>query len=164
MKKTIIYLTLSLVAAFVITACQNDKANSSAAAPNQVAPVTAPPAAPATANAGVEHYICPSGHVGYGSATQGTCSQCGIALVHNQAYHNNTAATPSAPATNPMFQNPPAGGTATPAAPAPPAEPAQNAAGVWHYTCAAGCAGGAGAAGVCSNCGGQLAHNQAYHN
>lgn len=154
-----------MVTALVFTACQNDKASTnSAAAPNQqVAPVTAPPAAaPATANAGVEHYICPSGHVGYGGASQGTCSQCGAALVHNQAFHNNAAST-AAPATNPMLQNQPAG--TAPAIQAPPsAEPAQNAAGVWHYTCTAGCAGGAGAAGTCSNCGGQLAHNQAYHN
>lgn len=163
MKKTIIYLTLSLVTALIFTACQNDKASTnSAAAPNQpAAPITAPPA---TTNAAVEHYTCPAGHVGYGSASQGTCSQCGVALVHNQAFHNNTTTT-AAPATNPMFQDQSAAPAAAPAIQAPPtAEPAQNAAGVWHYTCNAGCAGGAGAAGTCSNCGGQLAHNQAYHN
>ena len=159
MKNAIFYLSLGLFIALTITACQNDNGPRTTGPPSTpVAPATTPPAAaPGTANAGVEHYICPNGHVGYGSSGQGTCSQCGTALVHNQAYHNNTAA---APATNPMLQNPAAG---TPAVP-PTAEPAQNAAGVWHYTCSAGCAGGAGSAGVCSNCGGQLAHNQAYHN
>lgn len=158
MKKTILHLCLGIAVALMFSACQGDKPSSTnAATSNQVAP-------PAGAvNASVEHYICPSGHVGYGGATQGNCSQCGIALVHNQAYHNNANANAGGPTVQPpMFQNQPAG--STPAAAAPPAEPAQNAAGVWHYTCSAGCAGGAGAAGTCGQCGGQLAHNQAYHN
>ena len=154
------YLSLCLAVALMVTACQGDKPANTATTPNAQTAAPAAPAAPATANAGVEHYTCPNGHVGYGSATQGTWSQCGTALVHNQAYHNN-ASTAAPQAQPPMFQNQPAG--ATPAAPAT-AEPPQNAAGVWHYTCSAGCAGGAGAAGTCSQCGATLAHNQAYHN
>src|SRR5690606_42004993 len=51
----------------------------------------------------------------------------------------------------------------TPATTASTPEPAQNTAGVWHYTCPNGCAGGAGATGKCATCGGDLAHNTAYH-
>lgn len=36
--------------------------------------------------AGVYHYVCPAGHSG-GAATGGTCSECGQALVHNDAFH-----------------------------------------------------------------------------
>ena len=151
-----------LVAGLTIMACQGDKStdNNAANAPG-VAPVTAPPAVGGGV-AGVEHYICPSGHVGSGGAGQGACSQCGAALVHNQAFHANDAAPAPAAATgqNPMFQDP----NAAPTIAAPPTEPAQNAAGVWHYTCAAGCAGGGATAGPCSQCGATLAHNQAYHN
>ena len=160
MKKAIFYMTVSLLAVLITTACQNDNGPRTTGPPSTPGSFDAPqPAATGAVNASVEHYICPSGHVGFGSDSQGTCSQCGIALVHNQAYHNNTAAAPTG---NPMIQSP---GASTPQV-APPAatEPAQNAAGVWHYTCNAGCAGGAGSAGICSNCGGQLAHNQAYHN
>ncbi|MEL6659712.1 MAG: hypothetical protein AAFP77_10420 [Bacteroidota bacterium] len=164
MKKVLFNLALCFVTTLVITACQNDDRSRATGPPSTpVAPATNQPAAtaPGTVNAGVEHYICPAGHVGYGSSAQGNCSQCGVALVHNQAFHNNTAAAPTQ--SPPMFQNPPAG-TAPAATIAPPAEPAQNAAGVWHYTCIAGCAGGAGGSGSCSNCGSALAHNQAYHN
>lgn len=151
-----------LVVSLTILACQGDKStdNSAVTAP-AVAPVTAtPPPAAGGAVAGVEHYICPSGHVGSGGPSQGACAQCGTALVHNQAFHANDA-PPAAPAgQNPMLQNP----TGAPAAAAPPTEPAQNAAGVWHYTCSAGCAGGGASAVACSQCGATLAHNQAYHN
>lgn len=58
-----------------------------------------------------------------------------------------------APAADPATQ---------PAAPQT-AEPAQNAKGVWHFTCPKGCEGGSGAQGTCAKCGGQLAHNAAYH-
>lgn len=151
-----------LVVGLTIMACQGDKStDSNAADGSAVAPVTAPAVGGA---AGVEHYICPSGHVGSGGDAQGSCSQCGAALVHNQAFHANDAAptiTPPAGAgQNPMFQDP----SAAPTVAAPPTEPAQNAAGVWHYTCANGCAGGGAAAGPCATCGSTLAHNQAYHN
>ncbi len=67
----------------------------------------------------------------------------------------------AAPAANTTQQAP----TTNNAAPPPrPAEPAQNDKGVWHFTCAKGCAGGGGsAADKCAGCGGDLAHNQAYH-
>lgn len=65
---------------------------------------------------------------------------------------DGAAATPAA-----TMPTPPAASPATP-------EPPQNAEGVWHYTCStAGCDGGGGAAGACPKCGGNLAHNTAYH-
>lgn len=167
MKNRVYTFAFFLAFGLVFTACQGDKTGDTNAADSQaVAPaITPPPAANAGGvNAGVEHYICPSGHVGSGGPSQGTCSNCGVALVHNQAYHSNDpVATPAAPAAgaNPMLQNP---GATPPTVAAPPASAPQNAAGVWHYTCPSGCAGGAGAAGSCSNCGTALAHNQAYHN
>jgi hypothetical protein len=41
---------------------------------------------PAQNAAGVWHYTCSNGCAG-GSGSQGTCSKCGAALAHNQAYH-----------------------------------------------------------------------------
>lgn len=122
------------------------------AASSGTTPTPAPTTATPVAAGSVKHYVCPKNCKGSGGDAAGTCPVCGSAYVHNQAFHG---ATP-----------PPAPGTATPnaAAPAPPApSPAQNAAGVWHYTCAKGCAGGAGTAGKCAKCGGDLAHNAAYH-
>lgn len=110
------------------------------------APATTQAAAPPS---GVKHYTCPKNCKGSGGDAAGTCPVCGTAYVHNQAFHGQEAATP-------------AGATATPVT--PPPSPAKNAAGVFHYTCSKGCAGGAGAAGKCATCGGDLAHNAAYHN
>lgn len=110
----------------------------------QAAPAPAP--APATAAAGVQHYTCPKNCKGSGGPAAGKCPVCGSDYVHNQAFHAQ-----SAPATTP-------GQTA-----APTPSPAKNAAGVFHYTCPKGCAGGAGSAGKCATCGGELAHNTAYH-
>ncbi len=147
------------------TACKSDKATDATDA-TATQPTTTAPATAATGN-GVEHYICPNGHVGSGSETAGNCKQCGTALTHNQAFHaNDAAAAPN------IQMNPPTGDMSAPAVQTTPAvqatpaapSPAQNAAGVWHYTCAKGCAGGAGEAVACSKCGGTLAHNQAYHN
>lgn len=118
------------------------------------APVTAPPPVQAPANttvpAGNEpHYKCPSNCVGGGGPSAGNCPVCGIAMVHNAAYHNQpqpsatTTPTPSQPATT---------------------SPAQNAAGVYHYICSNGCTGGAAGAGNCATCGNALTHNAAYHN
>ncbi len=119
---------------------------------------TTPSPEPAQNAAGVWHYTCTAGCSG-GAASAGTCSQCGGALAHNQAYHaqNNATSTPST--TAPIAPNNP---TLKPPSATTP-EPAQNAAGVWHYTCGAGCSGGAGSAGTCSTCGGALAHNPDYH-
>ncbi len=150
-----------LVVGLTIMACQGDKSTDSNAADASAAPMTAPPAVGGAA--GVQHYICPSGHVGSGGDAQGSCSQCGAVLVHNQAFHASDAPPAvTAPGQNPMFQDP----NAAPVIAAPPTatEPAQNAAGVWHYTCSNGCAGGGAAAGPCATCGTTLAHNQAYHN
>jgi hypothetical protein len=46
-----------------------------------------PASVPAQNDAGEYHYICSAGCSG-GSGSQGTCSQCGAQLSHNQAYHN----------------------------------------------------------------------------
>ncbi len=121
--------------------------------------VTPPPANPnALSTSGtVPHYICPNNCQGSGGAAAGTCPVCGSEYEHNQAYHNQAAT--SSPSINPSINL----GDQTPTISTTP-EPAQNAAGVWHYTCTAGCAGGAGAAGKCATCGGDLAHNTAYHN
>ncbi len=37
---------------------------------------------------GVYHYICPNGHEKGGAGAAGACSVCGIALNHNQAFHD----------------------------------------------------------------------------
>ncbi|MBK8504745.1 MAG: hypothetical protein IPL46_22565 [Saprospiraceae bacterium] len=112
----------------------------------------------------VPHYVCPKNCQGSGGPAAGTCPVCGSEYEHNQAYHNQTAdnqpiniqSDNSDPVVD--FSN-----LNTGSAPSTTAEPAQNATGVWHYTCANGCAGGAGAAGKCATCGGDLAHNTAYH-
>lgn len=148
--------------ALTFFACQNNADNNSEAdtttpaATTPVTPNAQTPAAPATTittNSGVEHYICPNGHVGSGGDAPGSCTQCGAELAHNQAYHNATPGqTPTT--TSPIIQTPQ---QQQPAA-------AKNAAGEWHYVCSAGCGGGAGAQGNCPNCGSALSHNQAYHN
>ncbi len=122
---------------------------------NQTPPPISNAANGAGQTTGVFHYVCPDGHEG-GAASEGTCASCGKALVHNQAYHAQPAATPTPPAGNVM-------NNVTMPNPQTP-EPAQNAAGVYHYTCSNGCAGGAGSAVACSSCGATLVHNQAYHN
>lgn len=38
---------------------------------------------------GVYHYICSSGHEKGGAGAAGPCTVCGIALTHNQAFHDN---------------------------------------------------------------------------
>jgi len=127
------------------------------AIPESTAPVTPPPAANASVNPGVSHYICANNCEGSGGDSQGNCPVCGNPYEHNAAYHNNSTAPSATTVTPSVPSNAPPGAPAT-------AEPAQNAAGVWHYTCGSGCAGGAGAAGPCGTCGAQLAHNTAYHN
>lgn len=164
--KQLSYVSLLLILAFAISACQGDNSSSDASSSDAAAtaPAVTPAAAPAVAGA-VDHYTCPNGHPGAPSA--GNCAQCGTTLVHNQAFHANDQ--PAAAAnSNPMQQFAPAAAAANSTAPATPnpaaASPAQNAAGVYHYTCSSGCAGGAGGAGNCASCGNPLAHNQAYHN
>ena len=138
---------LFLVLVLFISACANN--NNSSPGTNSTTPTT--PAVPLqNNNAGVDHYTCPNGHAGAASA--GNCSVCGVALEHNQAYHNNQA-TPT-----PEITTTPTTPSTTTAA-----SPAQNAAGEYHYTCPNGHA-GAASAGSCSVCGSALAHNQAYHN
>lgn len=107
--------------------------------------------------ASVKHYICANKCENSGSDVAGACPVCKNPYVHNDAFHAqdllkngplNVPTNIQAPAAN------------TPAAPSP----AQNAKGVYHYTCDKGCYGGSGTATNCTNCGAQLAHNQAYHN
>ena len=168
------HFTFLLFAFALLISCKSENTlrdnNSNTALPPVTNP-TAPAAAPATANvAGGAHYVCTlTGCTGPGADAAGSCSVCGNALAHNQAWHNqnNNAAgqTNSSSGLSPLFTNPtPApGSNPTVTTPATP-EPAQNANGVWHYTCSNGCAGGAGSAIACATCGSTLAHNSAYHN
>ncbi len=110
-------------------------------------------AAASASGGGLQHYYC-ANHPAEGGGAAGTCSQCGSAYVHNQAFHNTPASTPTA--------TPGATGTVTPPVSTP--EPAVNAAGVYHYTCPNGHAGGGGSATPCAECGTTLVHNAAYHN
>lgn len=138
---------LFLVLALVLSACANN--NDSTPGTNTTTPVT--PAVPLqNTTAGVDHYTCPNGHPG--AASGGNCSVCGVALEHNQAYHDNQATTTPEITTTPTTPT----NTTT-------ASPAQNAAGEYHYACPNGHP-GAASAGSCSVCGSALAHNQAYHN
>jgi hypothetical protein len=110
---------------------------------------------PPAAAAGVHHYICPNNCEGSGGSSQVNCPVCGTQYVHNAAYHNQTATTPTTTSTDPSA------GTTPPTNITPPA--AQNAAGVYHYTCPNGCDGGAASSGSCATCGTALVHNAAYH-
>lgn len=163
--KKIYTIAIVFILGMTLFACQNNKSK------NTTGPITTPaqpsgsvstPSTPTTTS--VEHYMCPNGHAGFGGAAKGNCSKCNAVLVHNQAYHNNTASTP----TNPVPSNSPTSPVSpiiqTPTAAGGQASPAQNANGVWHYICSSGCTGGAGAKGTCATCGAALAHNQAYHN
>lgn len=133
----------------VMTQAQHDAINAESAAlqaQKQATVAAAQASSPSTL-----HYYC-SAHPDKGGSDQGTCPDCGLALVHNQAFHN----APSAPGS-------PITPTSVPATPATPSS-AMNASGVYHYTCSNGCAGGAAAQANCAVCGNPLAHNQAYHN
>ncbi len=127
----------------------NDKTNSQkkeTTKPFKQVPLNTPRTSQTSQNAeGVWHYTCSKGCVG-GSGAVGNCGTCGGALAHNKAFHTNANNTP----TNAPFNQ-----SST--------EPGKNSAGVWHYTCVKGCSGGAAATGNCGSCGGNLAHNQAYH-
>jgi hypothetical protein len=110
-----------------------------------------------TQTASVKHYICGNKCENSGSDAAGACPVCKNPYLHNDAFHAqdllkngplNVPTNIQAPAAN------------APAAPSP----AQNAKGIYHYTCDKGCYGGAGTQTNCTNCGGQLAHNQAFHN
>ena len=133
-------------------ACSNSEKKPVTTAPQPVQ-VTPPPninmntGTTAAAPAGVQHYTCPNNCAGSGGPSAGNCPVCGTAYVHNAAFHNQgNAGDP-----NTMIQQ------------QQPELPAQNAAGIYHYTCPSGCAGGSASAGTCPQCGGALAHNQAYH-
>ncbi|TNE51956.1 MAG: hypothetical protein EP344_16125 [Bacteroidetes bacterium] len=136
------------------TAMPDGNAGSGALDNGQVTPGgdVAPAPPPATANASAApHYTCPNNCAGSGGAAAGNCPVCGTAYVHNQAFHSQGGNAPTPPA-----------GTTNQATPPPPS-PAQNAAGAYHYSCPKGCAGGSGTKGTCASCGGELAHNAAYH-
>ncbi len=167
--KKVLTITLFLSGLIFFSCSENKPADTADQTPTTTvqtdnAPTTTTTTAPTTGQS-TEHYICPNGHVGAGGASQGTCSQCNAALVHNTAFHGNQPTQPTTtPATqgqNSPFANP----ADAPVITTPPAAAGgQNAKGVWHYTCAKGCEGGGGAAGNCAKCGGALAHNQAFHN
>ena len=129
-------------------ACNNktDSQKKETSKPFKQVPLNTTTTSQASQNAeGVWHYFCRKGCAG-GSGAAGNCSTCGSTLTHNQAYHTNTNKTP----TNAPFNQ-------------SSAETGKNSAGVWHYTCVKGCSGGAAATGNCGSCGGNLTHNQAYH-
>ncbi len=166
---------LSIMLALSVFACAPDKPASNEAesdasntevtitSPEEISfdnaaqlPTTTPPEQPAQVNipAGedgvVHHFICEDGCAGGFSENGGNCPVCGKAFAHNTAFHAQQSDQQN---TNINANQP---------VPAP--EPAQNANGVWHYTCANGCPGGGGQPGKCGVCGGELAHNAAYHN
>jgi len=143
---TIIILTL--IVSLFLACSNNERKPVTPQQPVPAAPTVSTP--PAAAAGGVQHYICPNNCQGSGGEVAGTCPSCGSAYVHNAAYHNQSGDAGAAGA-NPMIQQP------------QEQAPAQNAAGIYHYTCSNGCAGGSGTAGTCAQCGGTLAHNQAYH-
>ena len=109
------------------------------------------------ATASVKHYICANKCENSGGDAAGNCPVCKNPYMHNTAFHNQDFMKNGPIKVPSNIEN---SSAKTPAAPAP----AQNAMGVYHYTCAKGCFGGSGTASNCTNCGGQLAHNQAYHN
>ncbi len=128
-----------------------------------------------TTSAGVpgqKHFMCPKNCEGSGGDAKGTCPVCGSEYVHNQAFHNQAPGASTPGEGTPITINPdelPAGLTTSPGSTTPvttQTQPvaAQNAKGDWHFSCSkVGCGGGAGAAGKCPKCGGELAHNQAFH-
>jgi hypothetical protein len=157
-------LIFALSVTLFSTSCKRDAASSTTDTTSTTAPGAAPAAAPAAAAAvgGVKHYICPNNCANSGGDTAGTCPTCGATYLHNDAFHNQATPTPAQPSVSaPQNVTAPAAPTIT----MPQStEAAQNAAGVWHYACSKGCAGGSGSMGKCSKCGGDLAHNAAYHN
>lgn len=101
------------------------------------------------------HYACPNGHEQGSDNLGGTCSECGAAFVHSDAYHANQNQTMQF---DPSFQPQL---TTTPAI----QSGSSTAGGVYHYICPNGHEGGAASDGSrCAVCGTALVHNQAYHN
>ncbi|WP_235298287.1 heavy metal-binding domain-containing protein [Portibacter marinus] len=131
----------------VMTQAQHDAINAESAA---LQAQKAAQSAAVSTSASALHYYCPA-HPTKGGDAQGSCPDCGQALVHNAAFHNAGAGVTTTPS-----------GAVTP--PTPSTEPAVNAAGVYHYTCSNGCPGGAGSQANCATCGNPLVHNAAYHN
>lgn len=123
--------------------------------PNEPA-ANADPVANQNVNSGVEHYICPNGHIGSGGPSAGTCGQCGATLDHNTAYHNDPPPSDLVNQVNNI--NPPSGDGSTPN-PAVTSAPT-----VEHYVCPNGHVGfGGPSEGVCSQCSATLQHNDAFH-
>jgi hypothetical protein len=168
--RLLVTLLFALSVTIFSASCKRDAASTTDAttttAPDAsgTTPAAVPSAAtPATAAAGgVKHYICPNNCANSGGDVAGTCPTCGTTYLHNDAFHNQASTTPAQPSvTAPQNVTAPAAPNIT----MPQSnDPAQNAAGVWHYTCTKGCAGGSGGMGKCAKCGGDLAHNAAYHN
>ena len=146
MKYSKILPIILFITAIFLYACNN---NTKAAPQKAIPPAPALTLEPPQNASGIWHYTCIKRCAG-GSGTAGNCNTCGNTLVHNSAYHANSAPS-TAPYANAPYANPPA-------APA-----GKNINGIWHYTCGKGCAGGSGSAGTCSTCGDTLNHNAAYH-
>lgn len=153
MKKLLTLLALSII---FISCTKEEKKKT---APVEEVPLNERPIPPLqNSNAGNAlnvvggaHYICPSKCEGGTSSAQGNCPTCGLLMAHNQGYHTAQNTSPATPGT---LNAPAAAAAAT----------GPNANGQYHYTCSNGCAGGGDNAGKCTTCGGDLAHNQAYHN
>lgn len=155
----------------VLTACNDkkmDPASESATITLDSNGIQDPALAASSAVSGSEfHFKCPKNCEGGGSTNKGNCPICGTELEHNQAFHSQSAGTEGVSPENSIKVDPinATGAETNPVTTVQPPAPsaAQNAKGIWHFTCPKGCEGGAGAAGKCPKCGGDLAHNQAYH-
>ncbi len=163
---------LLLILFVSIVSCKNEKQTADS---NETSNVELTPQntgeAPATVNipAGsdgqVHHYVCPDQCAGGFSDNLGNCSVCGKALAHNQAFHaQEQGQTP----TIQMDQGNQPDIQPLPISTSQPQEvdiPAGPDGIKHHYVCTKGCKGGNGQnAGNCPVCGGQMAHNKAFHN
>jgi len=119
-----------------------------------------------TNNSGVFHYTCKQGHGGTNVKDQ-TCGQCGKPYEHNPDYHSSsTSTTPSSPQITTSTSSPSITASPPPSPTSPTITPTSSgASGGLHYTCPKGDGGGSSNRGdKCGKCGGELAHNEAYHN
>lgn len=179
MKQTFLFSLLVICLGLAMSSCGNKAETTTTDGQTMTDSLGAMTNVPVAAETGTEqgvpgqaHYKCTTAGCSGTGAAAGKCPVCGAELEHNAAFHG-TPATPGATATpagatpqtavtlDPATGKPavtPVAGSATP-------PPAKNEAGVYHFACSkAGCDGGGAAAGKCPKCGGDLAHNPAYHN
>ena len=166
------FLWLTLISiSLTIVACKDKKEDATSEPQSTEGQMTTPdgtvaadpaagmPASGGQATSGTEaHYKCTTAGCTGSGAAQGKCPVCGADLVHNQAFHAQSAGTPGS-TPDKALQVTPQGTTATPP---PTTAVAQNAKGEYHYKCAKGHPGAANA-GNCGTCGEPLTHNQAFH-